>query len=300
MSKIPILLLTGYLGAGKTTTLNHLLSLPEIRRRRLALILNEFGALGVDGELIRPGAFDKFELNKGSIFCICVKTDFIKTLDEIAARVRPDLVLVEATGIAETRDLIAFASEACLQDRFEIQANVCLVDARHFVTVAPMLKAARGQAQWADGIVINKTDLSSPAELDTLESMLAAMNPQAPRIRVQFGAIPADFLLSLRHTPRSGDLLAEPPDPLFSESFETDHPVDRGLFEQALETLGDKVLRLKGRVDFGAGPVFIEKAGASLIEKAPPSGKLGTAFVVIAWNIRQSELRELFERAWES
>ncbi|MCE5273144.1 GTP-binding protein, partial [bacterium] len=77
MSRIPIILLTGYLGAGKTTLLNHLLSRPEIRERNVALIINEFGELGVDGRLVEAGTRPVYELNKGSLFCVCIKTDFL-------------------------------------------------------------------------------------------------------------------------------------------------------------------------------------------------------------------------------
>jgi len=298
--RIPILLLTGYLGAGKTTLLNHLLSLPAIREKNLALVINEFGALGVDGELIRPGAYARFDLNKGSLFCICIKTDFIRTLEEISEKVRPELVLIEATGVAETRDIEAFLDAPHLGERFRIQANLCLVDAGHFIQVLPMLRAARSQVEWADGIILNKVDLAREGELEKLREILRAINPLAPMIEVERGQVPGEFVEGLGHRPIQGDLAVSPPDLVFSESFQFDGVVNRETFLAAVEALGSCILRLKGRVDFGDGLVFIEKAGGRLIERANPvTGKTGTAFVIIAWKALQKEVRQRIEETFQ-
>lgn len=299
MTQTPIILLTGYLGAGKTTLLNRLLSLSDIKDKKTALIINEFGELGVDGELVQPGSYIMYELNKGSLFCICVKTDFIKTLQEIQEEIQPDLVVIEATGIAETRDIEAFVGELHLEEQFRIQANICLVDAQHFIKVAPMLKAARSQVEWADGLVVNKIDLVAPEELETLKEVLRSYNDRAALIEVERGTITSEFLASLEHQTRSGELLQAPPDPLFSESFATNLPVDYNAFQAVLDQWGDRLLRLKGRVDFGEGPCFMELAGGRL-EKRPleDAAKTGTAFVVIAWKMKQAELRTSFEACW--
>ena len=300
MPPIPILLITGFLGAGKTTLLNHLLQQPGIREKNLALIINEFGATGVDGALVRSGERPKFELNKGSLFCICVKTDFLKTLDEIARRVRPELLIIEATGIAETRDLMAFVDEPYLRDQFRIRANVCLVDAANFTKVAPSLKAARGQVRWADGIVINKADLAHLDDLAKLRGVLREMNPEASLATVTHGAIEPGFIEGLRHRERPGDLLTEPPDPLFSESFETPEPVDRARFRKVVGELGDALLRLKGWVRFAdsQGMEFVELVGPDLFMRPAPDRSGPTQFVAIGWKVRQADLRARFEATW--
>jgi G3E family GTPase len=156
---IPIYLLTGTLGSGKTTLLNNLLQLPQFKDGNTCLIINEFGELGVDGALVESGDHPKFELNKGSIFCICIKTDFIATLQAIANDVKPDCLLVEATGMAEPRDVQDFIDVPDLAKEFHIEANVCIVDALDFIRVAPMLRAARQLATWADTILNNPCDL---------------------------------------------------------------------------------------------------------------------------------------------
>lgn len=296
MSRIPIILLTGFLGAGKTTLLNHLLGMPFFNQKRLALIINEFGTLGIDGRRVRPGAWAKFELNKGSLFCVCIKTDFIKTLSTIANDVQPDMVLVEATGVAETRDLLKMIDAPTLRERFEIRANIGIVDAVNFTKVAPMLKAAVAQVEWADALVINKSDLASPSDLEKLREVLRSLNPAAPIIAVEYGALPQEFISNIQHIERGGAPLSTPPPQIYSISFKTERPVDRARFFETLQSCRENILRLKGFVNFGGGARFIELAGGEIIEKTDDEGILKESeFVVIGWNIPRTELEEKFK-----
>jgi len=164
---IPVYLITGYLGSGKTTLLNHLLATPQLRSQRVALIVNEFGTLGVDGQLLEQAADHVFELNRGSLFCACIHADFVRTLETIARDIRPDVVLAEASGVAQTSDLGNFFDTPPARDQFQVQANLCVVDP-NVTKVLPYLKAARVQVTWADGLVINKSDLLGVAGTERL------------------------------------------------------------------------------------------------------------------------------------
>lgn len=298
--RIGVYLLTGYLGAGKTTTLNNLLKLPEIASAKPALIINEFGKMGVDGKLVEPGDYDKYEINKGSVFCICTKTDFIKALGEIIEK-DIDLVIIEATGIAETRDFEAFVTEPHVAEYFEILANLCLVDASTFTKLAPYLKAVTSQVQWADGIIINKTDMATAKEVDRLRAVLTGINPAAKICDAQFGKIEPEFLSSLTHTERTGDVIDQPPADIKAVSLKTDKPVSRDAFLAVVESLGDKLLRLKGNIAFDTGPRFVELASAKLREKQP-NAQLGaeneTSFTAIAWKMTPEQITEAFEKTW--
>jgi G3E family GTPase len=301
-ASIPIILVTGGLGAGKTTLLNQLLQHTNLRDRNLCLIINEFGQSGVDGRLVEAGDHPVYEINRGSLFCICIKTDFITTLREIAGQVRPELLVVEATGMAEPRDIQDFVDEPILAARFHIQANLCLVDASNFIRLAPMLRAVRQQAAWADALILNKTDLVNESELQQLCAVLEEMNPEASQLATTYGRIPEGFLDNLTHTVRRGDPLMEPPDPVFALSFGHDKPVNRARFEKVILELGDDLLRLKGQVDFGDGPEFAEVAGGRLIIGGKESirfrAESPTAFVAIGWRAPREDFQAAIESIW--
>ena len=212
MSAIPLYLVTGYLGCGKTTVLNHLLATPALQSQRIALIINEFGSLGIDGQLVDPDAGPIFELNRGSLFCACISTDVQRTLDTIFNEVRPDLVLVEATGVAQTCDLYSLFDDSRMRERFRIAANLCVVDALNFTKVLPYLKAATAQVIWADALVINKTDLISADGIERLAALLHDMNPQAEQKHVQKGRVPWEFVSGIEHKPCRAKPVETPPE----------------------------------------------------------------------------------------
>jgi G3E family GTPase len=296
MNSIPVYLLTGYLGAGKTTTLNHLLKTDELKGKKIALIINEFGKMGVDGKLLDPGKYSKYEINKGSLFCICTKTDFLKALDSIENNVCPDAVFIEATGIAETRDIESIITEPNLKDRFTVKANICIADALNFTKTAPFLKAVTSQAIWADGIVINKTDLVSADDIERLKNVMSGLNPKAKITSTANGCIGPDFIESLTHTQKSADTIETPPENIIAVSFKSDLQVSREKFTAAIDQLGQKLLRLKGNVNMQDAPVFVEVINNRTTETTPNDRlQSKTAFTAIAWKIEKDELKKAFE-----
>jgi G3E family GTPase len=297
-TSIPVLVLTGYLGAGKTTLLNHLLSLPGIRAKKIALIINEFGPLGIDGKLVAPGDYAKFELNKGSLFCICIKTDFIRTLETIANEVKPDLVIVEATGVADPCDLSQLVDSPHLREVFQIGANVCLADAVGFTQVAAFLRTAKRQVMWADGLVINKSDLVPATDLSALAGILKELNPEAPQITVSFGKISETFLQGLTHRVRLAPIPEAPAAELASASLQTEKPVDEKRFFETIASLKGSLLRLKGTVCFPNRTRFVEVVNGRVTEKDPPAGLPRTAFTVIGWKIPKDDLVSAFSQCW--
>lgn len=297
---IPVTLLTGYLGSGKTTLLNHLLASSDWSERRLAVLINEFGTLGVDGKLLRPGDYTKHEINRGSVFCTCTKLEFLAAFDQIAGSGQVDRVLIEATGIAETGDLEAYFDEPSLAGQFAVRANLCIVDALNFTKVLPYLKAVQSQVEHADGLILNKADLVTPKELARLELILTEINPRARRAIVSHGAVSTDFLDGLTHQRMTRWLIGDPPSEVVSLSLTTSRTTDRGRFFDTIRSLGPRLLRLKGNLDFGDGLQFVELAGDTLHEKPACSGLAHhTAFTAIGWRISREELQRCFEDTWD-
>jgi G3E family GTPase len=192
--RIPVTVLTGYLGAGKTTLLNRILSEPH--GRRYAVIVNEFGETGIDGDLIVSADEELFEMNNGCI-CCTVRGDLIRTLHELLAKGGSfDAIIIETTGLADPGPVVqTFFVDHYLQARTVLDSVTTLVDARHIGLRLADSREAREQIAFADQIVLNKTELASAAELAAIEARLKAINPLAPVLRAQRANVPLDQLI---------------------------------------------------------------------------------------------------------
>jgi G3E family GTPase len=198
-TRIPVTVLTGYLGAGKTTLLNRILG--EDHGRRYAVIVNEFGEIGIDGELIASGDEELFEMNNGCI-CCTVRGDLIRTLHGLLQRGGPDAkpfdaVIVETTGLADPGPVAqTFFIDPVLQQHLVLDSITTVVDARHIALRLEDSREAAEQIAIADQIVLNKTDLAGDAELASLEARLRRINPLAPIHRTERARVPLDRILA--------------------------------------------------------------------------------------------------------
>ena len=193
----PVTVLTGFLGAGKTTLLNHLLTARH--GRRIAVIENEFGELGVDNELVIQADEEIFEMNNGCI-CCTVRGDLIRILGSLAKRRdKFDYVLVETTGLADPGPVAqTFFVDEEVKAGYRLDGIITLVDAKHGWLHLDESREFQEQLAFADRILINKTDLVSPAEVDRLERRIRGLNPFAPIVRVERAALDAGQVLDLR------------------------------------------------------------------------------------------------------
>lgn len=292
---IPVYLITGYLGSGKTTLLNHLLATPQLRSQRVALVVNEFGTLGVDGQLLNQAAEHVFELNRGSLFCACLEADFVRTLETIATEIRPEVVLAEASGVAQTSDLKNFFDTPTTRDQFQVRANLCVVDP-NFTKVLPYLKASRVQVTWADGLVINKTDLLGDTGADRLAAVLSDLNPRASQVRVTHGRVGWEFVQGLQHVPCQSPPTVAPPEQLATCSI-PGRSANRREFQAAFRAIQDRLLRLKGIVDFGQGPVLVEGVFDTLTERPFAGQQPRFGITVIGWKITAEDMMRAFAPA---
>lgn len=188
-SKCKVFLLSGFLGSGKTTLLKHLLEThPE--GERIAVLMNEFGKAGVDGDVVRKNGLEIIEISRGSIFCACAKGDFLRGLYTILKDYQPTILLVEASGVADTTDMKKDLSHGMLHDYYQMAGNICVIDAVHFEDWLDLFNAVIRQTEAATDLIINKTDLVSAEEADALEAHLRQLNPTARITRAAFGNVP--------------------------------------------------------------------------------------------------------------
>ncbi len=194
VDKIPVTVLTGYLGAGKTTLLNRILTEPH--GKRFAVIVNEFGEIGIDNELVVGADEEVFEMNNGCI-CCTVRGDLIRILEGLMKRRgKFDAIIVETTGLADPAPVAqTFFVDQEVGDNARLDAVVTVADAKWLSARLKDAPEAKNQIAFADVIVLNKTDLVSPAELREVEARIRAINPYAKLHKTQRCAVPLDAVL---------------------------------------------------------------------------------------------------------
>ena len=177
-AKIPVTVLTGYLGAGKTTLLNRILSEPH--GKKFAVIVNEFGEIGIDNELIVNADEEVFEMNNGCI-CCTVRGDLVRIIDGLMRRKgKFDAIIVETTGLADPAPVAqTFFMDEQVGAKTKLDAVVTVADAKWLKDRLKDAPEAKNQIAFADVILINKTDLVTPAELAEIEARIRGINPYA-------------------------------------------------------------------------------------------------------------------------
>ena len=193
-AKIPVTVLTGYLGAGKTTLLNRILSEPH--GKKFAVIVNEFGEIGIDNELIVNADEEVFEMNNGCI-CCTVRGDLVRIIDGLMRRKgKFDAIIVETTGLADPAPVAqTFFMDEAVGAKTKLDAVVTVADAKWLKDRLKDAPEAKNQIAFADVILLNKTDLVEPAELAEIEARIHAINPSATLHRTQRAQIGIDEVL---------------------------------------------------------------------------------------------------------
>jgi G3E family GTPase len=192
--KIPVTVLTGYLGAGKTTLLNRILTEPH--GKKYAVIVNEFGEVGIDNELVVGADEEVFEMNNGCI-CCTVRGDLIRIIEGLMKRRgKFDAIIVETTGLADPAPVAqTFFVDEDVQAKSRLDAVVTVADAKWLAARLKDAPEAKSQIAFADVIVLNKTDLVSEEELAEVEARIRAINPYATLHKTQRCAVPLEAVL---------------------------------------------------------------------------------------------------------
>jgi len=271
---IPLALITGFLGSGKTTFLRALAE--RERERRLVFLVNEFSALDVDGDLVAEVARDVVRVPGGSIFCRCVVADFITQMRAVPERFGPiDGLVVEASGIADPGVVAKLLADTGLDRLYQLAAVVSLVDPGTLPKLLKTLPNMAAQIRAADLVLVNKQDVYTDAELAATEALVRELNPRAELRRTTRAAFAGD-LFALRPAGQAEGDYAACRDPHYAR-FElgATGTVDAAELQRAVTGLGPLLYRLKGVVHTPDGDQRIE-AVAGRYEAQPVADHKGS------------------------
>jgi G3E family GTPase len=315
MSQIPVTVLTGFLGAGKTTLLNRILT--EQHGKKYAVVINEFGELGVDNDLVVNADEEIFEMNNGCI-CCTVRGDLIRILGGLMKRKdKFDGILIETTGLADPAPVAqTFFTDDDVRQRTRLDAIVTVVDAHHFLAQVDDSDEAEEQVAFADVILVNKVDIVSPEELDKVEARIRRINPYATLYRTTKSNIELSQILDRGAFDLKRILEIEPhflhhhhdhdhDDEVGSLSFSADRPVDAERFQkwmgELLQSKGQNIFRCKGILNVAGAPRRRVLQGVHMLMDSDwgnpwkPDEKRASKLVFIGRDLDREALRQGFE-----
>ena len=295
-----VLLVAGFLGAGKTTLIKHLLTSPPKGLGKLAILVNEVGKIGLDGALLSGLNVEVVELTSGCI-CCSIKTDFFKAVQEIYRRFKPGFLVVEPTGVAQPGEILDVLSQPPLPEFCRVQSIVTIVDAGFFKAREMLGSFYDRQIRGADVILLNKIDLVDKEVALGAESRLKEMNPRA-RIFLTRNCTVEPGVLFDRLPPAGertgktgfGDENLEP-EGFQSFTFEDHGIMDRTKLIRFLESLPASLFRCKGWARFPDSSVIVNYSGGNYrLEPTPDSHP--TALVLVGRKCPQDEILKALKK----
>ena len=264
--RIDIVLLAGFLGAGKTTVLNELIR--QFQGIKLGMLVNDFGEVPVDGALLKsenPEIFEEghkiYEIGNGSIFCSCLKAPFLYGL-QYFEKEKPEILFVEASGLSDPSSMDKILKDHGLDGAFRVKRVLTLVDPVRYVQLVNVLDVISRQIMAADNLLINKADLVTEKELKRVEGMVRELNREVPIQKGFFGQFDYSFLGKEERVHRMADREScNTPDTRPASLFLEGVLLNKKVLLDFLGSIKDEVYRLKGFWELEGGMHYVSDTG---------------------------------------
>lgn len=260
-------ILTGFLGAGKTTFLKQTFKM--FSDKKVAVIVNEYGAVGVDGKILSDEGIENIEITGGSIFCVCKKDKFLEALN-LAYKTDCEIIIVESSGLADplSTDEMLLQYKKIYGNELVCAGIVCIIDCKNFHKVLSTAVSVENQVKAADLFVLNKVDLVDNSQLNFIENKIIEINPIAKIIKTSFCNVDVSDIYSINHTEKIGG--SSKKDLLNSKIvYEFDKIVSDDELMEFLNKINPKAYRIKGYVKTTANCFSIECVMGEITSKQP-------------------------------
>lgn len=242
-----LILISGFLGSGKTTLLKNLLSLHK--GKRIAVIQNEFAPSGVDGKELKLSEdnFKLVEINNGSVFCVCLLSNFIENITSLIDQYNPEIIYLEASGISDPISICELLNKDEISNKVRYSGAWCVVDALNFEKSAVFVQRAKHQVRVADKIILNKIDLVDENQISTIIKKIQEINPFAEIEKQQFCNVKSVQLNQVNEIP---SITAEDtrPEEIKTAVYRTTDIISEENLNMFLKELGEISIRAKGFV----------------------------------------------------
>lgn len=256
-------LITGFLGAGKTTFLRQMLN--SFAGEKVAVIVNDFGKERVDASLLEGLGVELSEINNGSIFCSCQIDTFHKAMEAVMEK-GPEIILTEASGMTDPTNL-SMVLQWMDESKLCLAGTICLCDATRFLKVLSTARVVRQQLESADAVIINKVDLATPEQLAEIHREIDATCPGVPVYETNYAKVPAEWMRAIDHRP-DPDASARKPHikdiTLNSFTVRLKSGLTREKLMTFLEAVTGDTYRLKGFVALEDGVNLVDCVGPDL------------------------------------
>jgi G3E family GTPase len=307
-SKIPLILVTGFLGAGKTTFIKSLLE-KYSDMRRIGIIQNEYASANIDSEELKSTGkkFEILEINNGSVFCICLIANFIDSLASFIEKHKPEMIILEASGLSDPIGIAELIQHEKLSGKIYLSNSWCIVDSVNYKKSGVMMDRLKRQVMIADFIIINKTDIGYE-DVAGIRQALFSINPEAEILEASYCDIGNDIsdvntdaeTVAMKRKEKYNVFTPSGRADIFTVVLKTSRPVSKNGLQMFLSEVENKLIRMKGFVmlDNGSRVRIQSQFGRTSVDEIPwyigPTELIGLGYYITPADFgrRFHEIRE--------